>query len=425
VKNSRPRIKYSQTPHSISRRIETISNKTASALLSFITRKTIGFGQGSIELPYAQIAKELNVDPRTISTAAKKLEKWGDIIRERVSRRIYRWAVVLDREEVIFDPEKTYVTKACGETEMRIVRSGSCGSFDPDHADRSIRIMREGVEHEKPCGIEAADTFFEQSESSLKKVFKETSLKKQQQGAPTEKTTSSRQFKSKTQLASRSDDEPLYKFCLRALKSYGVRQRVARKLCREFDHELIKSVLETVPQLSGVENVAGYLVTAIRDGGYEPVRCRQGKKNAHQVTGGRSNYAHLTEDNVKAERHRVVKQENEVPILPKTVEETQKELQELELERSQREESYQSESRSLVQRFRQLGEDVKVSLKELSRRYLETLLPTSSKREQMLQDPTFQKLANRTVTERFFASLDQGLSSALALERTRLACCGG
>ena len=425
MKNSRPRIKYSQTPHSISRRIETISNKTASALLSFITRKTIGFGQGSIELPYAQIANELNVDPRTISTAAKKLEKWGDIIRERVSRRIYRWAVVLDREEVIFDPEKTYVTKACGETEIRIKRSGSCGSNDPDHADQTIRIEETETEHEKPCDIAAADTFFEQSESSLKKVFKETSLKKQQQGGPTEEPTSPRQFKSKTQLASRSDDEPLYKFCLRSLKSYGVRQRVARKLCREFDHELIESVLETVPQLSGVENVAGYLVTAIRDGGYKPVRCRRDKKNAHQVTGGRSNYAHLTEDNVKSERHRVVKQENEVPILPRTVEETQKELQELELERAQREESYQSESRSLVQRFRQLGEDVKVSLKELSRRYLETLLPTSSKREQMLQDLTFQKLANRTVTERFFAALDQGLSSALALERTRLACCGG
>ena len=425
MKNSRPRIKYSQTPHSISRRIETISNKTASALLSFITRKTIGFGQGSIELPYAQIAKELNVDPRTISTAAKKLEKWGDIIRERVSRRIYRWAVVLDREEVIFDPEKTYVTKACGEIEILIDRSGSCGSNDQDHADRSIRTQRAGIEREKPCEIESADTFFEQSESSLKKVFKETYLKKQQQGASTEKRRSPQEPKSKTRLAPRSGDEPLHKFCLRSLKSYGVRQRVARKLCREFDHELINSVLETVPQLSGVENVAGYLVTAIRDGGYEPVRCQRDKKNAHQVTGGRSNYAHLTEDNVKSERHRVVKQENEVPILPRTVEETQKELQELELERAQREESYQSESRSLVQRFRQLGEDVKVSLKELSRRYLETLLPTSSKRQQMLQDLTFQKLANRTVTERFFAALDQGLSSALALERTRLACCGG
>lgn len=424
MKNSRPRIKYSQTPHSISRRIETISNKTASALLSFITRKTIGFGQGSIELPYAQIANELNVDPRTISTAAKKLEKWGDIIRERVSRRIYRWAVVLDREEVIFDPEKTYVTKACGETEIRIVRSGLCGSNDPDYVDQTIRTKEAETEHEKPCDIAAADTFFEQSESSLKKVFKETSLKKQQQGAPNDNPTSPRQFRSKTQIASRSDDEPLYKFCLRSLKSYGVRQRVARKLCREFDHELIKSVLETVSQLSGVENVAGYLVTAIRDGGYEPVRCHRDKKNAHQVTGGRSNYAHLTEDNVKAERHKVVKWELEAPIVSRTVEETQIELKKLELERVQREENYQNEGRSLVQRFRQLGEDVKASLKELSRRHLENLLPTSSKREEMLHDPTFQRLANRTVTERFFAAVDLGLSSALALERTRLACCG-
>ena len=421
MKNSRPRIKYSQTPHSISRRIETISNKTASALLSFITRKTIGFGQGSIELPYAQIAKELNVDPRTISTAAKKLEKWGDIIRERVSRRIYRWAVVLDREEVIFDPEKTYVTKACGEIEVLIDRSGPCGSNDQDHADRSIRTQRAGIEREKPCEIESADVLFEQSTSSLKKVFKETDLKKQQQDSPTEEPTASRQFKSKTQLASRSDDEPLYKFCLRSLKSYGVRQRVARKLCREFDHELIKSVLETVPQLSGVENVAGYLVTAIRDGGYKPVRCRRDKKNAHQVTGGRSNYAHLTEDNVKAERHRSVKGEVEVPIVARSVEETREEVRRLELEREERESCYRSEGKELVRRFRALGENVKESLKELATRYLEKLVPMSSRREEMIKDPTFQRMANRTVTERFFTFLDLGFPSSLALEKTRAA----
>ena len=421
MKNSRPRIKYSQTPHSISRRIETISNKTASALLSFITRKTIGFGQGSIELPYAQIAKELNVDPRTISTAAKRLEKWGDIIRERVSRRIYRWAVVLDREEVIFDPEKTYVTKACGEIEILIDRSGPCGSNDQDHADQTIMIQRAGVERENPCKIEASDTLFEQSTSSLKKVFKETYLKKQQQGAPTEETTSSRQFKSKTQLASRSDDEPLYKFCLRALKSYGVRQRVARKLCREFDHELIKSVLETVPQLPGVENVAGYLVTAIRDGGYEPSRCRRDKKNAHQVTGGRSNYAHLTEDNVKVERHRSVKGEVEVPIVARSVEETREEVRRLELEREERESCYRSEGKELVRRFRALGENVKESLKELAARYLEKLVPMSSRREEMIKDPTFQRMANRAVLSTFFDKIERGLPASLALERTRLA----
>ena len=421
MKNSRPRIKYSQTPHSISRRIEMISNKTASALLSFITRKTIGFGQGSIELPYAQIAKELNVDPRTISTAAKKLEKWGDIIRERVSRRIYRWAVVLDREEVIFDPEKTYVTKACGEIEILIDRSGPCGSNDQDHADQTIMIQRAGVERENPCKIEASDTLFEQSTSSLKKVFKETYLKKQQQGAPTEETTSSRQFKSKTQLASRSDDEPLYKFCLRSLKSYGVRQRVARKLCREFDHELIKSVLETVPPLSGVENVAGYLVTAIRDGGYEPSRCRRDKKNAHQVTGGRSNYAHLTEDNVKVERHRSVKGEVEVPIVARSVEETREEVRRLELEREERESCYRSEGKELVRRFRALGENVKESLKELAARYLEKLVPMSSRREEMIKDPTFQRMANRAVLSTFFDKIERGLPASLALERTRLA----
>ena len=421
MKNSRPRIKYSQTPHSISRRIEMISNKTASALLSFITRKTIGFGQGSIELPYAQIAKELNVDPRTISTAAKRLEKWGDIIRERVSRRIYRWAVVLDREEVIFDPEKTYVTKACGEIEILIDRSGPCGSNDQDHADQTIMIQRAGVERENPCKIEASDTLFEQSTSSLKKVFKETYLKKQQQGAPTEETTSSRQFKSKTQLASRSDDEPLYKFCLRSLKSYGVRQRVARKLCREFDHELIKSVLETVPQLSGVENVAGYLVTAIRDGGYKPARCRRDKKNAHQVTGGRSNYAHLTEDNVKVERHRSVKGEVEVPIVARSVEETREEVRRLELEREERESCYRSEGKELVRRFRALGENVKESLKELAARYLEKLVPMSSRREEMIKDPTFQRMANRAVLSTFFDKIERGLPASLALERTRLA----
>ena len=304
---------------------------------------------------------------------------------------------------------------------QRLAERLRSGSNDPDHADQTIRTMRAGVEHDKPCGIKSADTFFEQSESSLKKVFKETDLKKQQQGSPTEKPTASRQFKSKTQLASRSDDEPLYKFCLRSLKSYGVRQRVARKLCREFDHELIESVLETVPQLSGVENVAGYLVTAIRDGGYEPSRCRRDKKNAHQVTGGRSNYAHLTEDNVKVERHRSVKGEVEVPIVARSVEETREEVRRLELEREERESCYRSEGKELVRRFRALGENVKESLKELAARYLEKLVPMSSRREEMIKDPTFQRMANRAVLSTFFDKIERGLPASLALERTRLA----
>ena len=133
MKNSRPRIKYSQTPHSISRRIETISNKTAAALLSLINRKTVGFGVGYVDLPYRQISKELGVGPRAIQRAAQRLEEWGDIIRERVAYRIYRWRVVLERDEVIEDPQHTYTTKDGAKgAQVRIERSGPCRSNDPD-----------------------------------------------------------------------------------------------------------------------------------------------------------------------------------------------------------------------------------------------------------------------------------------------------
>ena len=431
MKNSRPRIKYSQTPHSISRRIETISNKTASALLSLITRKTIGFGRGAIELAYAQIAEELEVTQRTISTAAKRLEECGDIVRERVRHGIYRWRVVLEKDEVLFDPEQTYATKACGELEVLNVRSGATkvddlidrsgvtGKNDQDLPDRSIRTQKPAIERPDPCKNEPEQAFSEQNSGSLKKVFKETYLKKQQQGASTEKCRSPQEPKSKTRLAPRSGDEPLYKFCLRSLKSYGVRQRVARKLCREFDHQVIKSVLDTVPQLSGVDNVAGYLVAAIKDGGYGQIRF-EGKKNAHQVTGGRSNYAHLTDDNVKSERHSSVKDENATPIQPRSVEETREEARKLELEREERESSYRSEGKELVRRFRALGENVKESLKELASRYLESSVPMSGKREEMIQDPTFQRVANRTILSSFFKVLDRGLTTDAALERTRL-----
>ncbi|MEE4248040.1 MAG: hypothetical protein V2I33_21825, partial [Kangiellaceae bacterium] len=176
MKNSRPRIKYSQTPHSVARRIETIPNKTAAALLSLINRKTVGFGQGFVDLPYSLISKELKVNQRTISTAAKKLEKWGDIVRERVSQRIYRWRVVLETDEIIFDPKKTYATKACGEVEVLIDRSGPCGSIDQDHGDRSIRTQDTPVEHVKPGLVVAEASESEQRSGSLKKVFKETDL---------------------------------------------------------------------------------------------------------------------------------------------------------------------------------------------------------------------------------------------------------
>ena len=136
MKNSRPRIKFSQIPHSISRMIETLSNKTAAALLSLINRKTVGFGQGFTDLTYAQICRELNVTGRTISRAAKILEQCGAIVRERVTYRIYRWKIVLQQDEIIEDPRGAFLTKdpapeAPSTHQVRIDRSGPCGSICP------------------------------------------------------------------------------------------------------------------------------------------------------------------------------------------------------------------------------------------------------------------------------------------------------
>ena len=93
----------------------------------------------------------------------------------------------------------------------------------------------------------------------------------------------------------------------------------------------------------------------------------------------------------------------------------------LELEREERESCYRSEGKELVRRFRALGENVKESLKELAARYLEKLVPMSSRREEMIKDPTFQRMANRAVLSTFFDKIERGLPASLALERTRLA----
>ena len=77
----RPRIKFLQLPHSVAQRIESLTNRTAAALLTYLCRKTIGFGQGVVELSYQQLSQNLKANPRTIARAAKILESSGDIPR--------------------------------------------------------------------------------------------------------------------------------------------------------------------------------------------------------------------------------------------------------------------------------------------------------------------------------------------------------
>ena len=423
MKNSRPRIKYSQTPHSISRRIETISNKTAAALLSLINRKTVGFGVGYVDLPYRQISKELGVGPRAIQRAAQRLEEWGDIIRERVAYRIYRWRVVLERDEVIEDPQHTYTTKDGAKgAQVLIERSGPCGSNDPDHADRTIRTQEVAIEQHKAPECDDSEPLCEQKNPSLKNSFKDTDLKKQQQSTVDKEASSPNPIEPNSQpavstsvpLDGKNDDEPLHKYCLKSLRKYGVSQRMARKLCRENENELIKEVLDTVPQLAGVENLAGYLVAAIRDGGY-----KLDKKNGRQVSDDRSNYAHLTGLNIKANRHKTVKENPTVdaPIAYRTVEETRTEQQALETQKLEQEQKYQKTSQQLAERFKKLSQDLQLRLKLIASVHLSKLVPVSGKREEALRDKTFRRMANRAVLEQFFEWVDQGLDEAQALQR--------
>lgn len=411
MKNSRPRIKYSQTPHSISRRIETISNKTAAALLSLINRKTVGFGVGYVDLPYRQISDELGVGPRAIQNAAKLLERWGDIIRERVACRIYRWRVVLERDEIIEDPRRTYTTKDVPKEQVRIQRSGPCGSNDPDHEDPTIRTCPSPVEQANPHKIEVKPTPFEQKTDLLKNSFKERDLKKQQhEELPDQSPDSGEEL-------STPDDEPLHKTCLRGLCEHGVSQRMARKLCREHDHELILSVLDAAPKRPGVQNLAAYIVSEIQDGGYE--QTSEGQKNGHQVSGGRSNYAHLTPKKINSTRHKTVKAiaPIDAPISYRSVQETRTEQQALETKRLEKEQDYQNKSRQLANRFKDLSEDLQLRLKLVASVHLSKLVPTSEKRETILRDKTFQRMANRAVLETFFEWLDQGLSEDQALQQ--------
>ena len=48
-----------------------------------------------------------------------------------------------------------------------------------------------------------------------------------------------------------------------------MKQRVARKVVREHDHQLVAQALESVARRQDVKNPAGYILRELEDGGYE------------------------------------------------------------------------------------------------------------------------------------------------------------
>ena len=107
----------------------------------------------------------------------------------------------------------------------------------------------------------------------------------------------------------------------------------------------------------------------------------------------------------------------DAPISYRSVQETRTEQEALETKRLEKEQEYQNKSRQLANRFKDLSEDLQLRLKLVASVHLSKLVPTSEKRETILRDKTFQRMANRAVLETFFEWLDQGLSEDQALQQ--------
>jgi len=395
VKTSRPKIKFLQLPLSVLSYLRNLTSKAASDLLVYLCQRTIGFGESSVTLTYNKIAEVLEVDSRTVARVAKLLEDKGFISREQTAHRVYRWRVVLQKDDIIADPDKTLMTTPTNQVMTSM--SGSTGHQDHDHDDINVMTQPALIEHPKACQDESPVTPLEQNERPLKRLIKDKDLKKQHQSAEIYE-------KLKTQIEHQPQptvckivDEPPHKFCLRELIKHGVSQRVARELCRENDHQLIVDVLKTAPYRPGVKNLPAYIVSEIKDGGY-----RQAK----------------VQTNVKLQprQHRETASQD-APVTYRTPEQTQQEHQALEQERVQKEQSYREQGRVLASRFLNLANDVQLRLKLLGSIQLIKELPQTGNREQMLKDKTFQRLANRTVVERFFDWIDKGLDTVQALNQ--------
>lgn len=402
--NTRPSICYAQIPHSVLDRVQTIKNPTAKALLTLIARRTLGFGRGYVDVTYRALSAQLKVGTRAIARAAQLLVDCGDLIRERRLDQSYRWRVPLKKSEIIADPKGTLTVRSQPEEEGGVMIDRSCPPGSIDHAPHDRSIMTSS----SPASAAIPDQMGPQAPSkgakndALKKRFKEHDLKKQHHGAPS------------NPVPAPSDDEPRHKYLLRSLIKSGVSRRKARQLCRDCDHDLIESVLKKVPTLDGIKNIPGYIVAEITDGGYDT------EKKTKKISGELShpeNYAHLTKNKIAGNRHKNVKPLSDAPKISPSVEQTRTEQQALEAEKRKQEQEYEKKSRQLSSRFKELAEDLQLRLKLIASIHLSKLVPVSEKREMMLKDKTFRRMANRTVTERFFEWVDQGLDELQALQR--------
>ena len=195
---------------------------------------------------------------------------------------------------------------------------------------------------------------------------------------------------------SHSDDDSLdHQSLFRRLQSVGVKQRMTRKILNKYKHGLIAQVLDRVTSRNDIENPAGYLLRELEDGGYEEI--------------AKPNVTAPNKDHVKP---------SDAPVAYGTPEQTRAEMAQLKAEGEEVEATYRQSVKALFERFQGLTDDaLKGELKSCWTRRLETLLPNTPKKSEMMKQEVFKRMAFKEVAERFFGYLDEGLAPELALEQ--------
>ena len=327
----RPTILFSQTPHSVARRARRLSNRTAAELLRHLCELTIGFGRGSIDLTYRALAEALHRDWSTIARAAKLLRALGDVEVETLENGSYRWFVLLEPEDIKADPEGVYRLRNAQTTPLTHGGNamGVMAAMPWGHGENAMGGMAKtpwgSREHEvssKPCSAGIGAPLEKLENEPLKIDLKDTCLQIHHQ--------------------KESDDEAVdHKKLLGELLALGTGQRIARKLLREHDHQLVASTLERVRARTDLDNPAGYLVREIEDGGYEGAALSV--KPSSSVSRETSASPHTS-----------------------GYERTKAEFAALEAEKARKETAYRQEVQVLLQRFQALPDDLKAKLKECS-----------------------------------------------------------
>ena len=400
----RARARFSRfipTPPSVMRALRSLRNAAAQAVYNLLIEKCFGFGQGSVELSYTQIAKVIGRSWRTVARVAGKLRTLGLVVVDSLPCGAYRWRIPVLAEEVKEDPHGVLLVLESSQPladPILPIPSGYDKTVISPHDSFVISPMSDlswGDTCEErvsiPCDIRAEALFEAVEKEAPKRHDQETCFKRHHHD---EVSTAAEIVKFE-----KGDDESVgHKNLLRKLLELGMKQRVARKLLRENDHEVVSGALERVALRGDIANPAGYVLREVEDGGYEESLTLCDFSNQGSAVAS-----------PRCEKR------SDAPMMSVGVEETRSQIAAAEAEREARAVVSRFQVRELLDRFSELSSDLKEALRVRWTAAKEEMVPNTPRRAEILRDPKFEKMAFREVVSGFFARLDGGATAEGAL----------